>query len=319
MLVGSVSIPLGNIIEVFLEEEPSNLAVTTTIRDIRLPRTLTAAIAGAALALSGLQMQTMFRNPLAGPYVLGVDSGASLGVALVTLSFGIGAESLLVGLGFAGGLGLLAAAMLGATATLLVVLVASLRLRSNVTLLIIGLMISYFTTGIGGILFYLSDPGSIGKFMQWTFGSFQAPWSSVGILSIAGMLGFVASVAFIKPMDALLLGEDYAQSLGVAVGRTRLGLVLGASMLAAGVTAVCGPIGFIGVATPHLARGLLKSSRHLVLVPAVMLMGAIVALVADILARLPLLHATLPLNAVTALFGAPLLVWLVVRRIEVAG
>lgn len=319
LCLGSKLVSLGEVGAAILGRDRPETIETTIIRTIRLPRTLTAALAGAALALSGLQMQTMFRNPLAGPYVLGVDSGASLGVALVTLSFGIGAESLLSGLGFAGGLGLLAAAMLGASATLAVVLAASLRLRSNVTLLIIGLMIGYFTTGIGGILFYLSEPESIGRYMQWTFGSFQVQWSSLGILAIAASLGLVAAVALIKPMDALLLGEEYAQSMGVAVGRTRVGLVLSASALAAGVTAVCGPIGFIGVATPHLARGLLKTSRHLILVPAVTLLGGILALVADILARLPLLDATLPLNAVTALFGAPLLVWLVVRRIEVSG
>lgn len=317
LALGSASIPLGDVVRILAGGAPSNPSWTAVILESRLPRTLTAMLAGCALAVSGLQMQTMFRNPLAGPYVLGVDSGASLGVALATLSLGVGRESLLSGLGFAGQVKLLGAAACGASAALLVVLAVSLRLRSNVTLLIVGLMIGYFASGVGGILFYLSEPESIQKYMQWTFGSFGATWPSVRVLALAVALGAPAAVLLIKPMDALLLGEDYARSVGVRVGATRVWMILSASLLAAGATAVCGPIGFIGVAVPHLARGLWATSRHLVLVPAVMGTGAAVALLADIVARVPYSQTTLPLNAVTALFGAPLLIWLVLRRIEV--
>jgi iron complex transport system permease protein len=317
LALGSASIPVKDVVRILAGAEPANPSWSGVILQSRLPRTLTAMLAGCALAVSGLLMQTMFRNPLAGPYVLGVDAGASLGVALATLSLGVGRESLVSGLGSAGQLTLLAAAACGAAAAMLIVLAVSLRLRSNVTLLIVGLMIGYFASGVGGILFYLSEPESVQKYMQWTFGSFGATWSSVRVLALAAAVGVPTAALMIKPMDALLLGEDYARSVGVSVGATRFWMIYSASLLAAGATAVCGPIGFIGVAVPHLARGLWSTSRHLILVPAVAGTGAVVAILADVVARVPYSQSTLPLNAVTALFGAPLLIWLVLRRVEV--
>jgi iron complex transport system permease protein len=264
-------------------------------------------------------MQTMFRNPLAGPYVLGVDAGASLGVALVTLGWGVGAEGFLSNVGLLAGLGRLGAATLGAAVTLFLVLAIAARLRSNVTLLVVGLLIGYFASGLVGVMVYMSVPESIQRYLQWTFGSFTAAtWPTLSLLAISVGIGCLIALLLSKSMDALLLGEEYAESVGVAVRRVRWGLVIGSSILAASVTAICGPIGFIGVAVPHLAREVLRTSQHRYLLPSTMLIGAIVAVIADIIARGPGGDVTLPLNSITALFGAPLLVWLVLRRVEVS-
>ena len=316
--LGSVSIPPVDVAKILLGQPIETPIWSTIVWDLRLPRTLTAILAGSALAAAGLQMQTMFRNPLAGPYVLGVDAGASLGVALVTLGWGVGAEGFLSNVGLLAGLGRLGAATLGAGATLCLVLAIASRVRSDVTLLVVGLLIGYFASGLLGVMIFLSAPESLQRYVQWTFGSFTtANWQTIGLL--AGSVGIGAGVAFLlsKSMDALLLGEDYAESVGVAVHRVRWRLVIGSSLLAAAVTAICGPIGFIGVAVPHLARETLRTSRHRLLLPSSMLIGAIVAMIADIIARGPGDNYALPLNAITSLFGAPLLVWLVMRRVEV--
>jgi iron complex transport system permease protein len=317
--LGSVSISPSDVATILAGREPSLPILSTIVWDLRLPRTLTAILAGAALAAAGLQMQTMFRNPLAGPYVLGVDAGASLGVALVTLGWGVGAEGFLYNVGLLAGLGRLGAATLGAGATLCLVLAIAARLRSDVTLLVVGLLIGYFASGLVGVMVYMSVPESIQRYLQWTFGSFTAAtWPTIGLLAISVGMGCLIALLLSKSMDALLLGEEYAESVGIAVRRVRWGLVIGSSILAASVTAICGPIGFIGVAVPHLARELLRTSQHRYLLPSTMLIGAIVAVIADIIARGPGDDVTLPLNAITSLFGAPLLVWLVLRRVEVS-
>jgi iron complex transport system permease protein len=317
LALGSVAVPLPAVATILMGGEPPQKSWSTIVLDLRLPRTVTAVFAGAGLSVAGLLMQTMFRNPLAGPYVLGVDAGASLGVAIVTLWLGVGAESFLGSVGLAWGLGRLAAATLGAVATLLLVLAIAARVRNDVTLLVVGLLMGHFTSGLVGILVYMSVPESLQRYLHWTFGSFSlASGAGLILLGFAVTAGLLLAVALAKSMDGLLLGETYASSLGIAVVRVRWLAVLSSSLLAAAVTATCGPISFIGVAVPHLARQLLGTSRHRTLLPACMLIGATLAIAADIIARGTGTEQTLPLNAITALFGAPMLVWLTLRRVE---
>jgi len=314
LALGSVRIPLGDVVSVLTGGEASKASWTYIILSFRLPKALTALLAGAALAVSGLQMQTLFRNPLADPYILGVSAGASLGVALVVLASGA-ATSFLSSVSLVGDLSLIGAAIIGAGGVSALVMVVARRLRQAMTLLILGLMMSYATTAVVSILIYFSVPEQIQTYITWTFGSFSgvtkhqlvllAPLIGAGLL-LAGLL--------IKPLNALLMGETYARSMGVNVGRVRFWMIAGTAVLAGVVTAFCGPIGFLGVAVPHLCRALFHSSDHRVLVPATLLMGAIIALVADLVAGLPGSNTVLPLNAVTALLGAPVVVWIILSR-----
>lgn len=311
---GSVRIPLEDVVAVLAGGEASKTSWTYIILSFRLPKALTALLAGAALAVSGLQMQTLFRNPLADPYILGVSAGASLGVALVVLASGA-ATGFLSSVGLAGDLSLIGAAVIGAGGVSAMVMVVARRLRQAMTLLILGLMMSYATAAVVSILIYFSVPEQIQAYIAWTFGSFGgvtkrqlvllAPLIGAGLL-LAGLL--------VKPLNALLLGETYARSMGVNVGRARFWMIGGTSILAGVVTAFCGPIGFLGVAVPHLCRALFHSSDHRILVPATLLMGATIALLADLVAGLPGSESVLPLNAVTALLGAPVVVWIILSR-----
>ena len=311
---GSVRIPLEEVVAVLAGQEASKDSWTYIILSFRLPKASTALLAGAALAVSGLQMQTLFRNPLAEPYILGISAGASLGVALVVLASGA-ATGFLSSVGLVGDLSLVGAAIIGAAGVSLLVMVVARHLRQAMTLLILGLMMSYATAAVVSILVYFSAPEQIQAYITWTFGSFGgvtkrqlvllAPLIGAGLL-LAGLL--------VKPLNALLLGETYARSMGVNVGRVRFWMIAGTSLLAGVVTAFCGPIGFLGVAVPHLCRALFHSSDHRILVPATLLMGATIALLADLVAGLPGSDAVLPLNAVTALLGAPVVVWIILSR-----
>jgi iron complex transport system permease protein len=312
--VGSVSIPLAEVVAVLAGQEASKDSWTYIILSFRLPKAFTALLAGAALAISGLQMQTLFRNPLADPYILGVSAGASLGVALVVLASGA-ATGFLSSVGLIGDLSLIGAAVIGAGGVSALVMIIARRLHQAMTLLILGLMMSYATAAVVSILIYFSVPEQIQAYIAWTFGSFGsvtkgqlallAPLIGAGLL-LAGLL--------IKPLNALLLGETYARSMGVNVGRVRFWMIAGSSILAGVVTAFCGPIGFLGLAVPHLCRGLFHSSDHRILVPATLLMGGTIALLADLVAGLPGSDKMLPLNAVTALLGAPVVVWIILSR-----
>ena len=303
LALGSAAIPLEQIAAVLLGGEAERAAWTNIVLKFRLPKTLTAMAAGMALGVSGLMMQTFFRNPLAGPYVLGVSSGASLGIALVVLSSGGG---LLAGLGFAGDLLLSAAAGLGAALSMGLVLLVAARVQNSTTLLILGLMFGYLVSALVSLLLYFAIPEQIQAYINWTFGSF----GSVTRRQLPLLLGIVAgglalALALTKHLNALLLGEKYARSLGINLTWARLGVVLATALLAGAVTAFCGPIAFIGIAVPHLCRGLLKSSDHRLLVPGTLLCGAIVALCAALIAEVPGDSLVLPLNAITALLGAP--------------
>ena len=312
---GSVSIPADNIVRILLGQPAERASWAQIMLNFRLPKSLTAMLVGAALSVSGLQMQTLFRNPLADPFILGINSGASLGVALVILSLGTTGSLLLAGLGLVGDLSLALAASLGAGAVLILVLLIGRKVRSPVTLLILGLMFGYATSALVSLLIYFSIPERIQTYTTWSYGSFGGvTWSQLRVMIPAVLFGVVIAYFLPKSLNALLLGEDYARTMGLNIKSTRLWILLGASVLAGTVTAFCGPIGFIGVAVPHLCRSLFNTSDHKVLLPAVTMMGAIVALLADVIAQLPGSQFILPINVVTSLFGAPFIVWVIIQQ-----
>lgn len=315
LALGSASIPFDQILSVLLNGEADQPAWINIVLKFRLPKTLTAALAGMALGVSGLLMQTYFRNPLAEPFVLGVSSGASLGVALVVLTSGAVGGALLASLGLAGDLLLTAAAGLGAAATMSLVLLVAVRIQSSVTLLILGLMFGYLVAALVSLLLYFALPERIQAYFNWTFGSFSGvTGGQLPILAAIVLAGLLLSVALIKPLNALLLGEEYARSLGANLKRTRIGIVVATALLVSAVTAFCGPIAFIGIAVPHLCRGLLASADHRLLLPGACLAGACVALCASLIAELPGNNLVLPLNVVTALMGAPVVMLVVLRQ-----
>ena len=296
--LGSVHIPLAGLFGVLTGEEVSSPAWAIIVHTIRLPKAITAVLAGAALSVSGLQMQTLFRNPLADPFVLGISAGASLGVAIVVLTVGS-----------------VVAAIMGAAAVLGCVLLVSRSVQSVMTLLILGLMFGYATGAFVSILIYFSVPEQIQSYILWTFGSFgSVTWRQMPVLICAISLGLLLAFLCIKPLNALLLGENYARSMGLNVKRIRLWVLISASVLAGATTAFCGPIAFLGLAVPHLCRSLLHTSDHRVLMPAVTCLGATLALLSDLIAHLPGSQFVLPLNAVTSLIGAPIVIWFILHR-----
>jgi len=315
LVAGSVSIPLPQIAKILAGGTSGNTAWDQIILNLRIPRALTAVCAGAALALSGLQMQTLFRNPLAGPFVLGISSGASLGVALVILVAGAGASSLIAGLDVFGNFSLAVAASIGAGSVLGLVLAVSRRVANNMTLLILGLMFGYASGAFVSVLIYFSASNAVQAYLIWTFGSFAGvTCTQLTVYLPLTLVGLLVGVLSTKALNALLLGETYATSLGLSVSRARLWILSSASLLAGVTTAFCGPIAFLGIAVPHLARSILNTSDHRTLIPSVCLAGSIIALLSDLIARVPGSHVTLPLNAVTALIGAPVVVWIVLRK-----
>ncbi len=315
LLLGSVNIPLDQIFTILLGGEPTKSSWLTIVLNIRLPKALTATLAGAALAVAGLQMQTLFRNPLAGPFVLGINSGASLGVAIVVLMVGTTGSVVLAGLGLLGDFGLAVAASLGAAAVLSAVLLVARRVQSTMTLLILGLLFGYATGAIVSLLMYFSHPDRIKVYINWTFGSFgEVSWRQMQIFAPVILLGLAIAYVSAKPLNALLLGEAYARSLGLTVRRARFWIIVSSALLAGAITAFCGPIAFVGVAVPHLCRSIFGTSDHRILIPATVLMGAVLALIADLVAQLPGSQTMLPLNAVTALIGAPVVIWVILRR-----
>lgn len=315
LAVGSVSVPLEDVWRALIGQPTSRPAYATIVTQFRLPRALTALLAGAALAVGGVQMQTLFRNPLTDPFVLGISAGASLGVALVVLAVGTTGATVLVGIGLLGDLSLAAAASLGAALMLGIVLSFAQRARSILTLLIVGLMLSYAVSALVSLLLYFSIPERIQAYINWTFGSFGGvTWRQVPILAPILAVGLALSLALIKPLNALLLGEAYAQSMGINLRRARMGIILSTALLAGGVTAFCGPIGFLGIAVPHLSRILLRTSDHRWLLPTAMLLGSLIAMLADLIAQVPGRQIILPLNAITALIGAPVVVLIVLSQ-----
>lgn len=311
LVIGSVSIPLRDVWAA-LAGGDCDPVTAKIVLDIRLTKAVVALLAGVALAVSGLLMQTLFRNPLAGPYVLGVSSGASLGVAIFILGapvLGIAGHSWFSALGIAG------AAWIGSAATLAAVAAASRRIKDIMVILILGMMIGSAVSAVVQILQYLSNEEALKSFVVWTMGSL-GDVTSVQLLLAAPAVaaGMALAVAVIKPLNLLLLGEPYARTMGLDVGRTRMLILLATTLLAGTVTAFCGPIGFIGLAIPHVARILFRDADHRTLLPAAALTGAASLLVCDIVSKL----LTLPVNTVTALMGIPIVVWVVIRNKNIA-
>ncbi|MCP4422170.1 MAG: iron ABC transporter permease, partial [Chloroflexi bacterium] len=284
LFVGSVRIPLQDILAILFGATAEKETWTTIVLKFRLPKAVTAVLAGSALSVSGLQMQTMFRNPLAGPFVLGINSGASLGVALVVLVIGATGSTLLAGLGLLSDLGIVVAASLGAGLVLFLVLSVARRVET-MTLLILGLMFGYATSALVSVLLYFSIAERIQAYIAWTFGSFSGvTWRQMQVMAPVVLLGLAIAWLSAKPLNALLLGETYAHSMGLSVRRARFSVLASASLMAGAITAFCGPIGFVGVAVPHLCRSLFGSSNHRLLIPSTIIVGSMVTLVADLIA-----------------------------------
>lgn len=311
--LGSVGIPMKDIFASLFGGEVSKSTWNYIVIDYRLPKAITAVLVGAGLAISGLLMQTLFRNPLAGPFVLGLSSGASLGVAILIL--GAGAFG-----GVLGGLltsewSLVIASALGSFIVLLAVLAVTLRIKDTMAILIIGLMFGSVTAAVVAVLSYFSNAEQLQQYVFWSFGSLgNQSWNGVLILSICTVAGIAISFLVSKSLNALLLGENYAKSMGVRIKRTTLVLIITTSILAGGITAFAGPIAFIGLAVPHITRQWITTSNHRILIPAVLLFGSIIMLICDVVAQLPFSEYTLPINAITSLIGAPVVIWLLVRK-----
>ncbi|MDE6451489.1 MAG: iron ABC transporter permease [Odoribacter sp.] len=315
MVLGSVNIPLKSVWNIFTGQ--GNEAVTwhNIIWKSRFPQALTALVAGAGLAVSGLQMQTVFRNPLAGPSVLGISSGASLGVAFVVLFSGSIGGVALSHLGFMGEIALSIAAIAGALSVMALIVFVSHQVKGNVTLLIIGVMIGYLANAIIGILKFFSVEEDIKAYVIWGLGSFSRVSGNqmmvfVSIMSILLPLSFL----LVKTLNLLMLGEGYARNLGLNIKRARILVISCSGVLIAIVTAYCGPIIFLGLAVPHLCRALFQTSDHRMLMPACLVMGAALALACNIIARMPGFEGALPVNSVTALIGAPVVASVLFRK-----
>ncbi len=307
---GSVWIPLYSCLSPhrLLASSPDNLTALSSMQEqillhLRLPKMITAILAGASLSVAGLMMQTLFRNPLAGPYILGVSSGASLGVALVTMcGVALGSNGMVSG-----------AAIVGSLLVMLLVMLIAKRIRSNVTLLIVGMMVGNIAGALVNMIQNFANPDSLKLFIVWTLGSLSGVgWKQLPTLAIGVLLATIIVLMLIKPLNGLLLGEDYARGLGINVERTRWMMVVASCLLAGSVTAFCGPIAFIGVAVPHIARGVFATSNHRLTVPASALIGANILLVCDILCNIG--TYALPISTMSALFGAPIILWIILKK-----
>ncbi len=314
--LGSVKIPISDVFKTLLGRPIDNEAWQAIILKIRLPRSITAILAGAALSIGGLQMQTLFRNPLAGPSVLGITAGASLGVAAVMLAAGSATTAFSIHqLGIGGSWLIIIAATLGGALVLIAILAISFKIRDNVVMLIVGIMVANITIAIVSIWQFFSDPEQIQEYILWTFGSLGGVTNKqLGVLSIIVSLGVLFTFFLSKTLNVLLLGENYAQSMGLNIRRSRFMIIGVTSLLAGAITGFCGPIGFVGIAVPHLTRSFLNTSDHRVLVPSCVLVGGILMLLCDIISQVPGSQTVLPVNAVTAMIGSPIVIWIIIKR-----
>lgn len=313
LVLGSVSIPLKEVFRNLIGSSTDNESWQYIIQNYRLPKALTAIIVGSGLGISGMLMQTLFRNPLAGPFVLGISSGASLGVAMVIMGaslFGGVFGALLVSKW-----SLVIASSLGSFLVLLTVMIVSSRVRDTMAILIIGLMFASITAALVSVLSYFASAEELQQYIFWGFGSLgNLSYHELSILFIIFSVGIILSIGSIKALNTLLLGENYAKSLGLNLKQSRMLIIIATSLLAGTITAFAGPIAFIGLAIPHLARQIFNTSNHKILLPAIFMIGAIVMLICDSIAQLPMSDYTLPINAITSLFGAPIVIWLLVRK-----
>lgn len=312
---GSVHIPVADVIQIFLGKKDIIQAMRIIVIETRLPQAITAVLAGAGLGVSGLMMQTLFRNPMAGPSVLGISSGASLGVALLMLFINMPGGRFITFAQMTGNVGLVPAAFAGALPVLIIMAWLARKYRNNAIVLIIGIMIAYAVSAIVGILQFYSLKEDLQAFVFWGLGSFaNVSWQGHRVFIPLILSGLLLSVLLIKPMNVMLLGENYARNLGIDSRRTGFAIIVVAGLLVAAITAYCGPIAFLGVAVPHLSRNVFKTSGHLVNVPGAMLLGVVIALACNLIARLPGLDGALPINAVTSLFGAPVVIWVLLKN-----
>ncbi len=311
--LGSVTIPFKNIIGELFTGKTENESWHYIIWNYRIPKAFTAILTGGALSISGLLMQTLFRNPLAGPFVLGISSGASLGAALLLM--GASVFSGLATFEAAHSISLAIGASLGSFLVLLAVLSVASRVKDTMALLIIGLMFGSITAAIVSVLSYFTTSEELQRYVYWSFGSLgDLSWSQLSLLTGIVFLGITLSIASIKSLNALLLGENYARSLGVRLKKSRYIIIIATALLAGSVTAFAGPIAFVGLAVPHLTRQLFNITDHKILLPAVLLYGAILMLLCDIVAQLPGSESVLPINAITSIIGAPVVIWLLTRK-----
>ena len=311
---GAVSIPFDQVLQILTGHEVERPAWQSIVLQSRLPQAITAVLAGAALAVSGLLLQTLFRNPLAGPSILGISDGANLGVAAVLLYFG-GSLSQVTDWPISGYAAIILAAFVGASLILSLIIYFSVKVKNNVMLLIIGIMIGYLTSSLISILNYYASTDKVHAFVMWGLGNFSGvSLEQLPFFSICTISGLLLSLLLVKPLNALLLGERYAANLGIRVKRARLFILICTGLLTATTTAFCGPVSFIGLAVPHMARLLLGSSNHTLLVPVTMLTGACVALLCNILMVIPGSNQILPLNAVTPMLGAPVIIYVIINR-----
>lgn len=311
--LGSVAIPLKEIANGLFAKPMIKESWEIILWNFRIPKAITAVLVGIGLSISGLLMQTLFRNPLAGPYVLGLSSGASLGVAFIILGTGFLPSS--IATFFLSNYGLVIASSLGSFFVLLAVLLVSQQLKDTMAILIVGLMFGSFTSAIVSVLSYFTSAEKLQKFTFWSMGSISnLSWNEISLLTLFVGIGIGISFMVIKPLNALLLGEKYAQSIGINYKKTRFIIIIATSILAGSITAFAGPIAFIGLAVPHIAKLLFQTSNHFVLFWSTLLLGAIVMLCCDTIAQVPGNDITLPINAITSVMGAPVVIWLLVRK-----
>jgi len=310
--LGSVKIPIEAIFDILFDQANVKEAWKYIILDYRIPKALAAVMTGSGLAVAGLMMQTLFKNPLAGPFVLGISSGASLGVAFFILGgSALGLTAILAPNGW----GTILAASLGSFAVLSIVILVAARVRDAMALLIIGLMFGSLTSAVVSILAYFSPAEDLQRYMFWSFGSLgDISWPALGILSVCYVIGILLALSITKSLNSLLLGDHYAQTLGVSLKKSRFIILIATSIFAGSLTAFVGPIAFVGLAVPHLIRQWFTASNHWVLMPACILGGAVLMLFCDIIAQMPWFEFTLPINAITSLIGAPIVIWLLVRK-----
>jgi iron complex transport system permease protein len=316
--LGSITIPFKEIYHSLTGGQASKSSWEYIIINYRLPKAITVVLVGMGLSISGLLMQTLFRNPLAGPYVLGLSSGASLGVAFVILGAGL-LPAVLQEIVLSS-YGIILASTIGSSTVLLAVLLVSIRLRDTMTILIVGLMFGSLSSAIVGTLSFFSTAEQLQKFTFWSLGNLgNLSWTSIGILAFCVLVGLLLSLASIKPLNALLLGENYARSMGLNYNKARFIIIFATSILAGSITAFAGPIAFIGLAVPHIAKLVFQTSNHTILFWSTLLFGAIIMLVCDTISQVPGGDITLPINAVTSIFGAPIVIWLLIRKRKMIG
>jgi len=310
LFLGSVTIKPADIVRAIFNDTGD---ITETILiHFRLPKAITSLLVGMALSISGLQMQTLFRNPMAGPYVLGLSSGASLGVAFVILGFSSNlAPDSIRGIG---NWAIAAASWAGAGSVMILVMVISSRVKNIMTVLILGIMLASGISAVVSIMQYFSNETMLKTYIIWTMGSLGNLTSSqLNVMLVSVLAGIIVSLISVKMLNALLLGEEYARSIGLNIRLSRIIIMAGTSILAGTITAFCGPIGFIGIAVPHLARILLRTSDHKILIPGTILIGAVIMLISDMISQMPGSDNVLPVNSVTALIGIPVVIWIILR------